>query len=138
MNEIKPDTDQPISTSEQPSEVQSSIAELQRQITYLTLALLIASGTFCVYMWRQARIARADLTTFKVAAVQMLQSYQQEKPRWDAFVAKVGEYGKTHPDFAPIIEKYKISVTQPPTGAVAPKPAQAEPAPAKPATAPAK
>jgi hypothetical protein len=59
----------------------------------------------------------------------------------DAFVAKVAEYGRTHPDFEPILKKYGIPL---PTNTVAPmsfpavKPAGTPVAtPAKPAVSPA-
>lgn len=105
----------------------SEVACLQKQINYLTIALVIASMTFCVYMWRQARVARYDLANFKVAAVQVINNYQKDKPQWDAFVAKVAEYGSKHQDFAPIMNKYRIGfATNAPSaaGAIPTVPAQ--------------
>ena len=109
MNESEISTPAAAPTPE-PENATSEIACLQKQVGYLTVALLIVSMTVCVYMWRQARVTRMDLANFKTAAVQVLGNYQKDKPQWDAFVAKVAEYGKTHPDFAPIINKYKIAV----------------------------
>ena len=108
---------------------QAQINALQRQVTNLMLALLIASSTFCIYMWRQARLARIDLKNFRGSAAQNIQVFQKQKPEFDAFVAKLAEYGRTHADFAPIINKYKISVSTsaPPSAAAAPQPAQSAP-----------
>lgn len=104
----------------EPQSLEQQVAGLQRQVTILLLALFVVSGTLCVFLWRQTRVARKDLQAFKGPAMQMIQTFQQqEKPRLDAFVNKVAEYGKTHPDFAPIINKYKISVVPAPAGTAA-------------------
>lgn len=51
----------------------------------------------------------------------MIQTFErQELPRIDAFKAKLLEYGKAHPDFAPILEKYK-NFLMPSPAAEAPK-----------------
>jgi hypothetical protein len=69
----------------------------------------------------------------------VVQAYNNDKPNVDAFVAKLADYGRTHPDFAPIMKKYQL---QPPTNSVAPASAPktagtTSPAPAKAAPAPA-
>jgi len=117
-------------------------ASLQRQVTTLLLAVFVLSGTVTVFLWRQARYARADLEVLKPPAAQIIQSFKQEKVIMDDFVAKLAEFGKTHPDFAPILNKYKIQPAAPqgstsaPPATVIPKPVAA-PAPA-PSTTPKK
>lgn len=105
-------------------------AALQRQVNWLLLALLILSVTVCVFLWRQARYTQADLETIRQPASQIIQAFKTEKPKMDAFVTALGDYGKTHPDFAPILNKYQIL----------PNPAAAKPAtlPAATSTAPPK
>ena len=117
----------------EPESLEQQVASLQRQVSWLLIVLMLVSGTLCVFLWRQARIARKDLTAFQVPASQIIAAFQRDKPMMDAFVAKVAEYGRTHSDFAPIMEKFKIqSATNPPAGAAA----TTSPAPAA-ATAPA-
>lgn len=116
-------------------DVKQQCAALQRQITTLLLALVVVSGTLSVFLWRQARYARADLEAVKQPAAQLIQAYdKQDKARLDGFVARLADYGKTHPDFVPILNKYKIAVTTLPITTSAP-PATASP---KPAAAPKK
>lgn len=117
-------------------DLKQQCAALQRQITMLLLALVVCSGTLSVFLWRQARYARADLAAVKQPAAQLIQAFKQEKPNMDAFVARLVEYGKTHPDFMPILKKYNIQISAAPTTTSAP-PAIATPKPA-PATAPKK
>lgn len=128
MNEHETPSPSPVAeTAQQPAPTE--VACLQKQITYLTIALLISSMTFCIFMWRQDRVTGYDLTNFKVGAVQVITAYQKDKPQWDAFVAKVAEYGSKHPDFAPIMNKYRISTT---TNAPGAAPTAAPTTPAQP------
>src|SRR6185295_16991243 len=93
-------------------DLKQQCAALQRQITTLLLALVVVSGTLSVFLWRQARYARADLEAVKQPAAQLIQAFdKQDKSRMDNFVARLADYGKTHPDFVPILNKYKIAVT---------------------------
>lgn len=103
-------------------------AALQRQVTTLLVGLFIVSGTLSVFLWRQARYARADLEAVKGPAAQLIQGFKQEKAAMDAFVGNLAEFGRTHPDFIPILNKYRIPLS---TGAppVVPAP-NAAPAPA--------
>jgi hypothetical protein len=107
-------------------DLRQQCASLQRQVSTLLLAMFVLSGTVTVFLWRQARYARVDLETLKAPAAQLIQAFKQEKLLMDDFVAKLSEFGKTHPDFAPILNKYKIqpaaasSITSAPPAVVAP------------------
>jgi hypothetical protein len=104
---------------------------LQRQMTTLLLALVIVSGTLTVFLWRQTRYARRDLESIKTAAAPIIQDYNRNRAGLEAFVTKLAEYGRAHPDFAPIMQKYGLNAitTAPPATAAPPKTAPA-PAPA--------
>jgi hypothetical protein len=106
---------------------------LQRQMTTLLLALVIVSSTLSVFLWRQVRYARRDLEALKPPAAQIIREFNQARPGMDTFLAKVTEYGRTHPDFAPILTKYRIPVATaaPPATVTAPKPAAPAAAPKK-------
>ncbi len=105
-------------------DLKQQCAALQRQMQTLLLALIIVSGTLSVFLWRQVRYARRDLEAIKPAAAQVIQEFNQSRPNLDAFVAKVAEYGRTHPNFAPIMNKYRIvPPAAAPAPAAAPKPA---------------
>lgn len=107
---------------------------IQKQLNILLLAVVILSGTLSVFLWRQTRYLRRDLEGLKPLAGPVIQRYNQEKPTVDAFVAKVAEYARTHPDFAPIAKKYQLqNVTNVPPAAtvpVAPAANKTAPAPA--------
>jgi|ERR1043166_4194690 hypothetical protein len=102
-------------------EVKQQCAALQRQVTTLLLALVVVSGTLSVFLWRQARYAHADLEALKQPAAQIIQSFnKQDKANMDKFVARLADYGRTHADFMPILNKYKITVPSVPIATSAP------------------
>jgi hypothetical protein len=109
-------------TAAEPENLGAQCAALQRQVFTLLLALFIVSGTLTVFLWRQARYAQKDLEAVKAPAAQLIQAFNQEKPNMDKFVGQLVDYGRAHPDFVPILNKYRIPLTNP-TAPVAPAPA---------------
>lgn len=122
----------------EPADWQGERARLERQITFLLVALVILSVTVTVFLWRQVRYAKRDLEMLRPVAAQVIQEFNQKKPEVDSFIARLFEYGRAHPDFAPIINKYQIKplTGAPPAAATSPAPAAAAP-PQQPAAAPA-
>ncbi|MCX8090894.1 MAG: hypothetical protein N3I86_08175 [Verrucomicrobiae bacterium] len=121
----------------EPADWPEQRALLQRQVFFLLVALLILSGTVTVFLFWQVRHAKRDLAALRPVAAQVIQEFNQRKPDVDAFLARLADYGRTHADFAPIINKYQIRPTTgaPPASATAPAPAaQQRPAAPAPAT----
>jgi hypothetical protein len=97
------------------SELQKEIQSLRQLITSLLLLLVVVSGTLSIFLLRQWKMARNDLAAIRPGALQIINDYNQQRaPRMDAFIQKLKEYGRTHPDFVPILERYQL-VTNPPT-----------------------
>lgn len=96
---------------------------LQLQLTLQLLALVLMAATLAFFFYVQSRRASFDLSVIKPPATGLIAAFEQEQPGVNVFIAKIAEYGRTHPDFAPIMQKYQIP---PPTNAsapAAPKPA---------------
>lgn len=104
------ETKTPLSGPE-PVDLSEQCAALQRQVFTLLVALFIVSGTLTVFLWRQARYAQKDIEAVKGPAAQLIQGFNQEKANMDKFVGQLVEYGRAHPDFVPILNKYKIPLT---------------------------
>ncbi len=85
------------------------LAGIERQMFTLLLALVILSGTLAVYLYRQSSIVSSDLQAIKPGAMQLIDAMKREKPGMDQFVLKLVEFGKTHPDFKPIVDKYGLN-----------------------------
>ena len=107
------------------------MAGLQRQLQNLMIAVLVVSGTLCLVLLSQARYAKRDLQMIQGPANQIIQSFKQEKPMMDNFINKVAEYGKTHSDIQPLLQKYGVQMTNTsPATSAAPKAVSAPAAPA--------
>lgn len=108
MNEVEPKTS-PTGAPEQ-SNLQQQVAALQRQNSTLLTALCVLSVTVCFYLWRQARYVSTDLQTTKTSVAPLLETFNRDKPRMDKFVADLTAFGRTNPDFMPILNKYQIPI----------------------------
>ena len=118
--------------------VEPDLAELQRQfdalrhlVVSILVLLVIVSGTFNIYLWRQVRSTKRDLDTWRPYASNLMSGYQKGDGQVvEAFLRNIGDYGRTHPDFAPILNKYNIRMPPAtgaaPTTAVPPAPDKAK------------
>ena len=100
-----------------PNEWQTQFEDLRHLVISILVLLVVVSGTFSVFMLRHWTQTRRDLAAYRVDASMFVDAYnKQGGPQMDAFVDKLKEYGKTHPDFLPILSRYGIA----PTGSSAP------------------
>ena len=90
----------------------SQIAALQRQVFVLLIALVVVSGTLTIFLYRQASLAGKDITAIKPQAQQVVGVFNQNQQMLVKFTEQLVEYGKTHPDFRPVLMKYGL-VQQP-------------------------
>lgn len=97
---------------------------IERRFNALLWITLVMSVAVTLFLYAQARMAVHKAEREKPILVSRISSFRQEAPQMQAFLAKLVEYGKTHPDFAPILAKWGISVNQ---TAAAPAPAPAAP-----------
>jgi hypothetical protein len=110
---------------------QAQFDALHHLIVSILILVVVISGTLNIYLLRQWRTVSKDLAGIRPQAMQMVAEYQKvSAPLMADFIKKVTEYGRTHPDFAPILAKYNLK----PAAA----PAAAPTSPATPAAAPKK
>jgi hypothetical protein len=91
------------------AELKETCAELQRQTTRLLLGLIVLSFTLAFFVGFQVRRTGKDLDVVRPQARQMAKATDQEEPTINAFIAKLADYGRTHPDFAPLMAKYRLN-----------------------------
>ena len=109
------------------NDVQARLDSLQHLIVSILILVVVMSGTLNIYFLRQWRTVSKDLTAIRPQAAQMIGEYQKvSAPLMSDFIKKITEYGRTHPDFAPILAKYPLKPTGPtgaaPATAVPPQP----------------
>jgi hypothetical protein len=81
------------------ADLKDAVAALQRQLVSLMLAVIVVSGTVSLYLYRQASLTRKDLAQ----AEKMVAAFQHDRPEMLAFLGKLNDYGKTHPDVYQIL-----------------------------------
>jgi hypothetical protein len=92
-----------------PAELSGQIAALRCQVFTLLLALVVISGTLATFLYYQSRVIGKDITATKPQAMQIIQGFNQSRPRLESFVNQLIAYGQTHPEFQQqILEKYNI------------------------------
>jgi hypothetical protein len=96
---------------------QDQIDSLRHLLISVLILVIVVSGTFNLYLLRQVKYAKMDLGGVRQQANQMIAEYKRvNEPLMQEFLRKITDYGKTHPDFAPILTKYGVRAT-PITGA---------------------
>lgn len=114
--------DLPNPTSSQPelSELRDQYHHLQQLVSSLLLVLIVISGTLTIFLLRQWRFVKAELDVVTPQAVQLLTEHTNNYAMTQDFVKKLAEYGRAHPDFSPIINKYHLNdlLSKPGTGSI--------------------
>lgn len=98
----------PASTSSEVTELRSQCDQLQQLVSSLLLILIVVSGTLSIFLLRQWRFVKAELGAVQPAAAQLMTEHSNSLAFTQDFLKKVAEYGRTHPDFAPITLKYHL------------------------------
>ena len=82
---------------------------LRNLVVSVLVLVIVLSGSLNIYLLRQAKYASSDLKVARPQVGQMVAEYQRGiEPTVRNMVSKLGEYGKTHPDFQPILNRYNI------------------------------
>lgn len=110
------------------NELQEQYSILRKLFEVALFALLIMGLSFNYFILRQMVFTRKDLDVVRPQVTQLVEGYSKsEEPQIRSFVNNLVAFGKTHPDFNPILAKYKIVPDN--RAAAAPAPAAAVPAP---------
>lgn len=109
-------------------DLKEQCASLSSLVSTLLVALTVISLTLTAFIGLQSRRAGKDVKAIRPRATQIIEVFQKQQPVIKKFVTQLAAYGKTHPDFAPIMKKYNLAEV---TNAAAPN------TPATPTTMPA-
>jgi hypothetical protein len=91
------------------NDLQAQCDQLRHLLTSVLILVIVISGTLSIYLLRQWQSSRKDLATIRPQAAQMIAEYQKVSgPLMSDFVKKVTDYGRTHPDFDPVLAKYGL------------------------------
>ena len=97
-----------------PMDLQAQYDALRHLVVSLLILVVVISGTLNIYLLRQWRSTSKDLAGIRPQASQMIADYQKTSgPVMQEFVKRITDYGKTHPDFAPVLAKYGLKPSTP-------------------------
>src|SRR5882762_6542532 len=107
-----------------PVGLQSQVDALRHFVLSVLILVVVLSGTLNIYLLYQFKATGRELEAVRPLVANLKNGYARgDGPAIERFVRESIEYGKTHPEFAPYLDKYGL---RPPPGA----------APLAPATAP--
>jgi sensor histidine kinase regulating citrate/malate metabolism len=100
-------------TSPLSAEISEQIAALQHQVFTLLLALVVVSGTLVAFLFYQSHQLSKNIDGVAQEAGPIAKVFAQNQPVIQGFVDQLRVYSVTHPEFQPILKKYKIPTTAP-------------------------
>ena len=104
------------------SDSNPEFSALKAQVFTLLVALIVVSGTLTVYLYRQASVTAKDIETIKPQAQKLIGTYNQNQKLMNDFIVQLVDYGRTHPEFRPVLLKYGITGNTAPPAAPAAAP----------------
>src|SRR5260221_8415026 len=103
------------------SELQEQVNSFRQLITTLLILMIVGSGTFTIFMYRQFQYSRIDATALR----QIVYEYNNTNvPAIQDLRTRLQDYARTHPDFGPLANKYGLL---PPSTPAAPNSAAVAP-----------
>ncbi len=89
-------------------QLQQQVESLRHVIVSFLVLSIVVSGTFTLYLLRQAKYARTEAATYQA---EINQYANTNLPMIKKFGDLLTEYSKTHPEFAPIARKYGLGAS---------------------------
>ncbi len=123
--------DNKLSAQAEATDLQSEFDALRHLVVSILILLIVISGTFTIYLLRQWRTTSKELTIIRPQVAQMVTIYQKDEAPWmQDILKKLTDYGRSHPDYMPVLSKYNVKPSAAPAAAPTSAPSAA-PAPQK-------
>ncbi len=107
-----------IKTSERPElNLASRVEALRQNLVSALILMIVVSGTFTIYLYRQWNATRYDVNNMRMVVDEYTKT---NLPAVREFVNRLNDYSKTHADLVPILAKYGVNN---PTGSASMTPA---------------
>ena len=84
------------------------------------LLLVVLSCVLGLYLLRQSANLRIDMATFRPQAEQVIAESEKRDQALREMMARLAEYAKSHPDFAPVLAKYRSAQAEESDGSKSP------------------
>ena len=91
------------------TEISEKCAELERRATMLQIALILVSLSLAFFVGVQVRRAGKDLEGVRPQLAQFMEANKKQDPMLQTLAQKLVDFGRSHPDFTPIVMKYGLN-----------------------------
>jgi hypothetical protein len=88
---------------------QAQYENLRQQLLAVLVILIVISGTLNIFFFRLWNFTRTELHTSRALAIQADNEYNANTNAMTKIVEGLTAYGRAHPDFMPVLNKYGIS-----------------------------
>ena len=96
------------------TDLQTELESLRHLVVSVLILMIVVSGTLSIYLLRQWRTTTKDLANIRPQVQRMVEVYQKDEFPWmQDILKKFTEYGRTHPDYMPILAKYNVKPNAP-------------------------
>jgi hypothetical protein len=113
------------------SELQEECDSLRHLLVSVLVLAIVVSGTLATFLYVQVHEGRAVLAQGGAQVKAHADEYAKRRPVYEEIQRRLTEYGKSHADFAPIMNKYGLNqpaVAPAKTGSPVPPPSTPPPA----------
>ena len=90
-------------------EITEKCALLERRTAMLQIALILVSLSLAFFVGVQVRRAGRDLEAVRPQLAQFEEANKKQDPVLQTLAQKLVEFGRSHPDFTPIVMKYGLN-----------------------------
>jgi hypothetical protein len=96
------------------TDLQTELETLRHLVVSVLILMIVVSGTLSIYLLRQWRTTTKELANMRPQVQRMVEVYQKDEFPWmQDILKKFTEYGRTHPDYMPILAKYNVKPNAP-------------------------
>ena len=99
----------PAPVQSEASELRSQYEQLQQLVSSLLLILIVVSGTLSVFLLRQWRFVKAELAQWQRRPLRSRPNTTTRKRSLRISSRNLPSTDATHPDFAPISDRYHLN-----------------------------
>ena len=106
------ENDPPAPTQRDPSPTQDD--SLRQLVVSILVLLIVVSGTLNIFLLHQASTSHQELEVIRPQVDLMVTQYLKNVgPAMDEFERKLTEFARSHPDFAPTLNRHRLATRSP-------------------------
>ena len=110
------ENENPLGTQPTLADLQEECSWLRKQLSVVLFLTVLLAASLNIYLLYQLKVVRAELNVLQPQAAPMAEQARQIME----IVGRFSDYGKTHPDFGPILVKYGLASNAAPAIAAPP------------------